>query len=345
MIHSRLLELGLEPVSPSPAVRATRAGRGSSRVDAERAAMGTRVAVSVIGRSRDRLEAAVGECFEEMDRLIAIFTRYERASALSVLNDAGRLDRPPPELTSLLGRAARLHRRTRGAFDISVAPLVDLFQRPPRVAGSTPSGPPAIPTPAEIAEALALVGADRIQATDREVRLERSGMRLTLDGIAKGAIVDAMAAVLDRHRVRRYLVDGGGDIRTRGRAGGRRPWTVAVRNPAGSADPLDVVRPGDGAIATSGGYERHHAGDPRFHHLVDGASGTSPHLTTSVTVRAPTATDADALATAVFVLGLEPGLQLIDSLAGCACLIQDRDGRRLTSRGWTSAPRHPHPLE
>lgn len=334
MIHSRLLELGLQPVGVSPTSRTSRVGRRACRVDAERAAMGTRVAVSVIGGSRDRLETAVGGAFEEMDRLIAMFTRYESASAVSVLNDAGRLHRPPPELTALLRRAGHFHRRTRGAFDVSVAPLVDLFQRRP-----------AIPTRAEIAEARAVVGADRIRATDREVRLERSGMRVTLDGIAKGSIVDAMAAVLERHRVRRYLVDGGGDIRTRGRAGGRRPWTVAVRDPAGTPAPLDVVRPGNGALATSGGYERYHGGDPRFHHLVDGASGRSPGLTASVTVRAPTATDADALATAVFVLGPEPGLQLIDSLAGCACLIQDRDGRRLTSRGWTSAPPHPHRSE
>ncbi|NIY09269.1 MAG: FAD:protein FMN transferase, partial [Gemmatimonadetes bacterium] len=279
MIRSRLLELGLEPVGGRPTSRMSRVGRRAYRVDAERAAMGTRVAVSVIGGSRDRLETAVGEAFEEMDRLIAIFTRYESASAVSVLNDAGRLDLPPPELAALLRRAGRFHRRTGGAFDVSVAPLVDLFQRRRVAAGATPPGPTVTPTPAEIAGAMAVVGADRIRATAREIRLDRSGMRVTLDGIAKGFIVDAMVGALERRRVRRYLVDGGGDIRTRGRAGERRPWTVAVRDPAGNATPLDVVRPGNGALATSGGYERYHAGDPRFHHLVDGASGTSPRRT------------------------------------------------------------------
>ncbi len=105
------------------------------------------------------------------------------------------------------------------------------------------------------------------------------------------------------------------------------------------------MRPGDGAVATSGSYERYHDADRRYHHLVDGSSAASPGEARSVSVVAPTALDADALATAVFILGPGAGLTLIDSLAGCACLILDRHGRRLTSRGWKSAPLHPDPLE
>ena len=106
-----------------------------------------------------------------------------------------------------------------------------------------------------------------------------------------------------------------------------------------------AVRPGRGAVATSGGYERYHRADRRYHHLVDAGSGASPGEAMSVSVVAPTAMDADALATAVFILGPSRGLALIDSLAGCGCLILDRHGRRITSRGWKSAPPHPDPLE
>ena len=328
--QSRLRELGLRPVADPTANRLTRVGRWSWRIDAALPAMGTRVAITAIARSSARLEEAVGRAFAEMDRLIAIFTRFETDSALSVLNDAGRLDRPPVELARALARAARYHRLTRGAFDVSVAPLVELFDPG---TGRRPTRPP---TAAEIAEARAVTGTGHVQASERGIRFSREGMRVTTDGIAKGFIVDAMAAVLEAGGVRRYLVDGGGDIRTRGRAEGRRPWTIAVRDPDDPSSFLDAVRPGRGAVATSGGYERRFAGP--YHHLVDGASGTSPRTVRSVSVRAPNATDADALATAAFILGPTEGVALIDDLADCACLVIDRDGRRHTSRGWKSAP-------
>jgi thiamine biosynthesis lipoprotein len=336
---SRLADLGFEHVPEPTATRLKRVGPRAYRIDAERAAMGTRVALSARGRSGVRLEEAVGQAFDEMDRLIAVFTRFETDSALSVLNDAGRLDAPPRELARVLARAARVHGLTHGAFDVSVTPLLDLFRD--RLEGSTP----APPTAPEIAEARASVGAHHIEASRRAIRFRRPGMRVTLDGIAKGFIVDRMAAVLERHRLRHYLIDGGGDIRTRGRSEGRRPWTVAVRNPGDPGSFLDVVRPGNGAVATSGSYERFFGDDRRYHHLVNAGTGTSPGETTSVSVMAPTAMDADALATAAFILGPAAGLAFVDSLAGCACLILDRDGRRLTSRGWKSVPLKPDPLE
>lgn len=337
--RARLLALGLERATEPPSYRWTRAGPSVYRLDAEQPAMGTRVAVRAVARSARRLEDAVGHAFEEMDRLIAVFTRYQGDSALSVLNDVGRLETPPRELTHVLDRADHYHQMTRGAFDVSVAPLVDLFEGHPRSPTATP------PTEPEIAVARELVGARHIRATRRAIHFERQGMRVTLDGIAKGFIVDRMAAALDRHRVRHYLVDGGGDLRTRGRSDRGPPWTVAVRDPADPASFLDTIRPGRGAVATSGSYERYLGAAPRYHHLVDGGSAASPHEARSVSVAAPTAMDADALATAVFILGPSRGLAFIDSVPGCGCLILDRDGRRLTSRGWRSAPLNPDSLE
>lgn len=337
--HSILVGLGFEEAPPPTRTRLTRLGRRSYRIDAERAAMGTRVVITALDRSPDRLEEAVGCAFEEMDRLIAIFTRYEAASPISRLNDDGRLKAPPPELVQVLDRSGRFHALTGGAFDVSVAPLVDLFSD--RFAD--PAAAP--PVDAEIAEARALVGAHQIEVSPAGVRLRRDGMRLTLDGIAKGYIVDGMADALESRRVSRYLIDGGGDIRTRGRRPDRRPWTVAVRHPLDPTTFLDAVRPGRGAVATSGGYERYYDADRRFHHLVDAGTGLSPGHVAGVSVVARTAMAADALATAVFVLGPAAGLRLIDSHAGCACLILDGNGRRLTSRGWKSAPLRPDSLE
>jgi thiamine biosynthesis lipoprotein len=163
-------------------------------------------------------------------------------------------------------------------------------------------------------------------------------MELTFDGIAKGFIVDAVARALDAHGVRRYLVNAGGDIRARGKKEGRRPWTVGVRDPAAAGRFPGTLQLANAAVATSGSYEVSFDGDMRFHHIVDGKTGRSPGAALSVSVTAPTAMAADALATSVFVLGPAAGVRFVDGLRGCACLVLDRDGGQWMSRRWRNAP-------
>lgn len=328
----RLLDMGFERVdTTATATEVRRVDRRTLAVTTARPAMGTLVSVSALGRTQDRVEEAINRAFAEMDRLIGIFSRFDGASALTALNDAGRLDRPPPELSFVVARALTYHAITGGAFDISVEPLVSLFRE--RLTGVRP----APPSDAEIREVLALVGARHVAASDREIRFDRRGLRITLDGIAKGYIVDAMAGMLARGGVRRFLIDAGGDIRTAGARADGRPWTIGVRDPCGSGDFPDTIHLGDGAVATSGGYETYFDPDRRFHHIVDATTGRSPNQNASVSVCAPTAMAADALATAVFVLNPERGVALVASLAGCACLILAHDGRQRRSRGWRSA--------
>ena len=292
---------------------------------ATRGAMGTRVTITVLVPSRDRADEAIGRALEEMDRLIAVFSRYERDSAVTQLNDAGRLDGPPPEVLQVVARSLQYHALSRGGFDVSVAPLVDLFQDP---------GVTSLPDRAAIDAALELVGAQNIEVTRRRIGFRRSGMRITLDGIAKGYIVDAIAAVLERHRIRNYLVDAGGDIRVSGVKEGGVPWSVAVQDPAKANRFPDTILLRRGAVATSGSYERFLDRDRMFHHIVDAESGVSPRYSSSVSVIAPTAMAADALATTVFLMEPQHGAKFIDRLRGCECLIIDREGRQLRSRGW-----------
>lgn len=328
----RLLDLGFERADDAPqATEIHRVDRRTVLVTTGRPAMGTLVAVSALGRSAARLEEAIGRAFAEMDRLIAILSRFERASPLAALNDAGRIAGPPPELSYVVAHALRFHATTLGAFDITVAPLVNLFRQ--RLCGPRP----AAPADGEIRDALALVGVAHVAASPREIRFGRAGMSITLDGIAKGYIVDAMAGVLGRGGVRDFLINAGGDIRTSGAAAGGRPWTVAVRDPATTGVRSDVIHLGSGAVATSGGYEIYFDPERRFHHIVDAATGRSPDENAGVSVIAPTAMAADALATAVFVLPPDAGTALVDSLARCECLIVGHDGHERRSCGWRTA--------
>ena len=133
------------------------------------------------------------------------------------------------------------------------------------------------------------------------------------------------------------LINGGGDIRTRGEKPGKRPWTVAIQDPAKKNHYPDIIHRRDGAVATSGNYEIFYDKEKMFHHIVDPHSGASPLLASSVSVKARTTMDADALSTSVFVMNPEKGLALIKQLPDCDCLIVTRDNNQLRSKGWKSA--------
>jgi thiamine biosynthesis lipoprotein len=292
--------------------------------------MGTLVSISAIVDSPERADHAAGCAFEEMDRLIALFSLYDHTSALTRLNESGRLDGAPPELTRVARAALDYHRISGGAFEMTVGPVVDLFR------DRSNGGPSHLPTRAEVGEAMERVGSQHVRVSRRRIRFERDGMAATFDGIAKGDIVDAIARILDRHGLRRYLVNGGGDIRVRGTGEGGLPWTVAVRDPASPGLLRDTIQLTDGSVATSGGYENHFDNEMINHHIVDARTGQSPVAAASVSVVAPTAVDADALATTVFVLGPAQGVAFVDRIRAAACLVIDRQDRRWTSRRWRS---------
>jgi len=298
-----------------------------SKAIATRPAMGTLVSVTLLTSARARAEEAIGRAFEEMDRLIAIFSHYDPASAASQLNSVGTLDRPPRELAQVVSRSLRFNRLSNGAFDISVAPVVELFK------GRSPG---SLPSESEVREALELVGVQRVAASRKRLRFDRSGMRLTFDGIAKGYIVDAMARVLKRYRIKDYLIEAGGDIRASGTKERRLPWAVAVQDPGRSGSFPDTIHLANGAVATSGSYERYFDTDQKHHHIIDSQLGVSPQFSSSVSVIAPNAMAADALATTVFLMPPEVGLKFVEALRGCECLLIGRDGMQVKSRGWPS---------
>ncbi len=322
--------LNTEAVSVSPT---------HTKITCIRPAMGTLVTLTVIEGSRDRAEEGIGHAFQEMERLIDLLNRHDGSSAISCLNREGVIHTPPPELTRLVGRALSLAEVSNDAFDPTVQPLVDLFRT--RVGGVEGSAP----TRTELLEVLELVDPGAVRIEDRRIRLARSGMGITLDGIAKGYIVDAMAEKLDVHGIGRYLVNAGGDIRCRGHREDGRPWRVGIRDPDDRSPFPDVVEMTNGAVATSGSYEIFYDCDRSYHHLVSSATGSSPQASVSVSVRAPTAATADALATTVFVMGPRKGVAFVETLPRCACLVVERGGRQRASRRWRHPQRKPEPPE
>lgn len=303
---------------------------GRHRVTCARPSMGTLVTVTGVHPSADVLEEAAAAAFAEMDRVVDLLNRYDSSSAISYLNAEGAIRGAPPELTRVLGRALFHHGASGGAFDPTVQPVVDLL----RAGGGSGSA---------LADALARVGAEGVHLHQRGARFTREGMGVTLDGIAKGYVVDRMARVLEDRGVEHFLVNAGGDIRARGSREDGEPWRVGVQDPTGHGVLPDEIALSGMAVATSGGYEIRFDPEGVHHHIVTPASGASPHHVRSTSVLAPTALDADALATALFVLEPARGLALIESLPGCACLVVDSAGRLLRSSRWSPAPDPFHP--
>lgn len=325
-----LVGLGLAAAGAVPAAAhaASRLGGAGQTVARTLPLMGTFVTITAAHPSRDLAEEAVGRAFAEMERLCAVFDRHRGDTAVSVLNRDGRLSGAPAELAAVVERSLSISSLSGGAFDPSVAPLVDALR------DRAAAGKSLDLSRAELAELLALVDAGAVSVAGGRISLGKAGMALTLDGIAKGYIADRASAVLSALGVANHLVNAGGDIRAAGMKSPGRPWTVAVEDPAKAGAYPAVISLTDGAVATSGSYENFFDRSHAHHHVVAPGSGASPLEVVSCTVKAPTVMEADALATAVMVMGARPGLAFVDSLPGRECLLVSATGAHLASRNW-----------
>jgi thiamine biosynthesis lipoprotein len=283
--------------------------------------MGTLVGVSARGHDRDDLEHAIRGVFAEMERLEAILSEWRPDSAVSRVNrSAGEAPvLVPVELIEVLEIAARASRASAGAFDSTWAALSESWRL------DEPDFLP--PTADAVAAARKLVDYRDVDldVRKRTVLLRRRGMRLGLGGIAKAFIAERAADLAVAAGVRDILIDAGGDVVARGR-NGERAWTVGVRDPRSAARLIATIDLNDEVISTSGDYERFLLVDGRrYHHLLDPRTGYPASASRSATVVAPDGALAEALSTALFILG-PPGLAMVSGFAETAAFLVDGDG-------------------
>lgn len=262
-------------------------------------AMGAMASMTLVHPDREAGKRLIERSLAEISRLEAIFSLYRQDSALVRLNADGFLDSPPLELVEVMSFAAALSRHSDGAFDMTVQPLFELYARH----FADPRADPAGPTAARIAETLRLVDHRNVDIASDRIVLGRSGMKLTLNGIAQGYVTDRVAALLGAEGLENLLLDLG-EVRGHGRHPQGRPWRAAIADPRAPRDTLLTVdleeRPrGLPALATSGGYGLHFDPERRHHHLFDPTSGHSASHHLSVSVAAPSALLADGLSTAL----------------------------------------------
>lgn len=288
-------------------------------------AMGTWVDVT-LGPGQD---ANGTQALRDIETLLRTFERdyYPWApGALAELNTAiaeGREIVVDDDLAELLVRARELSRTTDGLFEPGLGSLVELWGF--HTTASTEREPPS--RDALAATLAAAGGIAALEIDGARVRSATRRLKLDLGGIAKGAAVAEIMALLESRGITSALVNAGGDLMVAGRAAGGRPWRVGIRHPRDDGL-LGVLDLGDGEAAfTSGDYERYYElGGERMHHLLDPSTGRPVAHTQALTVLAPDPVLADAAATALFVAGPDRWRGLASRLGLDAVLRVDSSG-------------------
>jgi thiamine biosynthesis lipoprotein len=255
---------------------------------------------------RDEGERLVDACVGEVARLEKIFSLYRPDSAICRLNRAGMLEQPPVELVELLSTSAAIHRGTAGAFDPTVQPLWELYAAHFSEADADPAGPPD----ALRRSALARVDGNALSIGADRICFGKSGMAVTLNGIAQGYITDRVVELLRAAGLRHCLVDMG-ETRALGPRADGTPWRVGLEDPVFPGHVSQHIGLSGQAIATSGAYGLRFDPDGRFNHLFDPRTGQCSSTFLSVSVMASTATLADALSTAVCLASPEEARAVI----------------------------------
>ena len=300
---------------------------GLQRISVTKTRMGTLVTVTMVHPEKQAAREMIDAAFAEMERLENILSRHRRGTPVARLNAEGAITDAPLELVEVTVKALAYSALTDGAFDITMAPLLNLY------ASRFERGQPP-PGHRDVGQALSHVGYDRLSLDGTTIAFDGPGMSVTLDGIAKGYIVDRTVRVLVAAGAERVIVDAGGDMASGGPGSLEDPWTVGVQDPHERRGSLGRVRLGGECIATSGDYMQTFTEDRRSHHIIDPRTGTSPGHTSSVTVVARTAMEADALSTAVLVLGPEAGMELLGRLDGTEGVIVTKKRAVLRTVGW-----------
>ena len=289
--------------------------------------MGTTVNLTVYGPDRDGCEEAINKTIEKMVMLESLLSRHMKTSELAELNMQGALHNPSTHLVEVLTLARDISKKTSGAFDVTVLPLLQMHE--------SISGTNDAPDPENLFTTKGLVNFEHLRLDRDSVHFAKDGMSVSLDGIGKGYIVDQGIATLRNNGFNNVYLEAGGDLMVSGQKDKNSPWRIGLRAPRSQQPHKPVIiKVSDKAVATSGDYLQPFTPDLRHHHIINPKSGFSPPELASCTITAPNVALADSLATAVMVLGKNDGFDLIESMNGCEGFVVDKQLNHFNTTGF-----------
>lgn len=265
--------------------------------------MGTVVETDVQGPDIPTCQKALLQAYQEMSRVENLLSYQIQSSEINRVNrEAGvRPVKVSDETFRILKRAQGYSEKFNGLFDVTIGALSNRWGFSDNERQEI-----TIPSDSEIAALLPLVNYKMMILNERDttVFLEKKEMEIDLGGIAKGYAIDRGVAVLKRNGIQQFFLNAGGDIYTSGRKDGIQKWWVGIKHPRHLDSLIARFKLSDYAVATSGDYERFAMiNGKRYHHILDPRNGFPSTQCQSVSILAPTAEEADAIATYVFVLG------------------------------------------
>jgi FAD:protein FMN transferase len=256
---------------------------------------------------------SIDSAYREIERIEEIMSIYNNSSEISKLNKEKTI-LPSKELLYVINQSLYFSEISEGSFDITIQPLLHLYTKTFREMNRPP-------TDEEITAAIEKVGYHKIvinnTGTESINLVLLDNASIDLGGIAKGYSIDRALT-----KIRKGIVNIGGDIGIK-----NKDYSIALSNPDKKDDFIAVFRLDNGCIATSGNYERYFDKTRKIHHIMDPRTGKSSQGLISVTIlgKNKKSIECDALATAIFVMGKEKGIRLIESLDGFETLMIDED--------------------
>ena len=292
--------------------------------------MGCRFDLTVVAPSAEQGDVYMDAAIAEMSRIEHLISDWDSTSQLSEVNrQAGirpvAVDR---ELIELIRRSVGISQLTDGAFDISYASMDKVWH----FDGSMKTKP----TQAAIAASVSKIGYQKIVIDDAAgtVYLPEAGMKMGFGAIGKGYAADRARALLEREGVTAGIINASGDLTAWGKQPSGEDWLVAITNPLNKARAFAWLPIENRAVVTSGNYEKYVTFDGvRYSHIIDPRTGYPSTGILSATVFAPRAELADALATSIFVMGTDTGIDFVNQLPGVEVIIIDEHNEIHTSDG------------
>jgi thiamine biosynthesis lipoprotein len=292
--------------------------------------MDTLVTITVVSGTEDEAEKATDKAFAEIERIEKLSSFYSPESEISLINKNAGINgvKVSSDILNLLSKALYVSEKTGGAFDVTIGPLSVLYDFHKKIR----------PDDRVVKKRLSLVNYRNmiINTEESTVFLRNKGMLIDPGGIAKGYAADRAEEVLKKSGILSGIVSVAGDIKTFGVRPDGKPWKIGIRNPdAGDMDDdvMATVELSNMAISTSGDYERYFMLDGvRYHHLLSPKTGLPSRECRSVTIITREVALTDAFSTAVFILGHEKGMKVLEE-RGFEGLIVDGQNNIHTTKG------------
>lgn len=298
-------------------------------VDKEGLYMGTVISERIYGAGAQKAADKVMNKMKQIEDLMTLNKTGSDVVRLNAKAGAGKVTLNK-ETFFVLKTAKDYAGLSMGAFDVSIGPLVKAW--------GVYTDHPRVPTADEINVLKDLVNFDDILLDEKEgtAMLRRKGQVVDLGGIAKGYAGDAAIEILREQGIQSGFVNLGGNVVTLGGKPDGSPWSIGVQNPrAANGTYLGVLKVKDKAVVSSGDYERYFEKDGvRYHHILDPKTGyPADSGLMATTIVADSSIVADVLSTSVFVLGLDEGMKLIESMNGVEALFITEDKMIYTTKG------------